>query len=406
LAATHAPRLVIRASAGSGKTYQLSTRYIAQLATTTPDRILATTFTRKAAGEILERILLRLADAAVDDAQRAALAQALGRPDLSRGSCLAMLNGLVRNLHRVRVSTLDSFFSRVAGSFALELGLPAGWRLLDEIEDKELRTRAIETVLREGDRHDLVQLVHLLSKGDALRSVTGLVQDTVKELYAVFLETPADAWRPIDGPTPLSAAALGATIAELRAASLPADKRWIKARGNDADAVESEDWESFVAKGIAAKVLDGEATYCGKEIADSLRNIYQRLLDHAAAIECRILSGQLTAAHDLLTRFDLVYRRMKQAAAGLTFDDVSRRLAVEFSQQEPTGLAYRLDASLEHLLLDEFQDTSLVQWTVLEPLAKGVADGDGSTFFCVGDVKQAIYAWRGGVAEIFDTASG
>ncbi|MFO1091709.1 MAG: 3'-5' exonuclease [Planctomycetaceae bacterium] len=89
----------------------------------------------------------------------------------------------------------------------------------------------------------------------------------------------------------------------------------------------------------------------------------------------------------------------------MTFDDVARRLAEEFSQHDPSGLAFRLDAQLEHLLLDEFQDTSLVQWTVLEPLAKGVAHGEGTTFFCVGDVKQAIYGWRGGVAEIFQTVT-
>ena len=159
------PHMVIRASAGSGKTYQLSTRYIARLAQTTPDRILATTFTRKAAGEILERILRRLAEAALDDERRAQLAAALERPGLSREQCLQWLVAVTRNLHRVRVATLDSFFSRVAGSFALELGLPPGWALLDESQDDQLRSRAVEAVLREGDRHDLVKLIHLLSKG-------------------------------------------------------------------------------------------------------------------------------------------------------------------------------------------------------------------------------------------------
>jgi ATP-dependent helicase/nuclease subunit A len=402
---SQAPRLVIRASAGTGKTYQLSTRYIAQLLATTPDRILATTFTRKAAGEILERILLRLADAALDERQHAALSYAIGRPKLSRSACLELLTGLVRHLHRVRVSTLDSFFSRVAGSFALELGLPAGWRLLDEIEDDQLCARAIETVLSEGDRHDLVQLMHLLSKGDAHRSVTGLVRETVDELYAVFQETTAEAWRPIDGPQPLGTDALRDAIDALRAAPLPTDKVWSKARDNDVAAAEDGDWETFAGKGIATKVLDGDEKFNRKPIPEALRQVYVRLLQHAAAIECKVLSGQLQAAHDLLDRFDKVYRRLKQQSGGLTFDDIARRLAIEFAQQQPDGLAYRLDASLEHLLLDEFQDTSLVQWTVLEPLAKGVAAGDGSTFFCVGDVKQAIYGWRGGVAEIFDTVT-
>ncbi|MBL8850554.1 MAG: UvrD-helicase domain-containing protein [Planctomycetaceae bacterium] len=401
--ATPPPRLVIRASAGTGKTYQLSTRYIAQLPAAAPDRILATTFTRKAAGEILERILLRLADAALDDLPRALLAKSLGR-NLSRPQCLDMLGMLVGNLHRVRVSTLDSFFSRVAGSFALELGLPAGWRMLDQIEDEELRSRAIEAVLQQGERRDLLQLMHLLSKGESTQSVTGLVRDTVKDLYAVFQETSAEAWRSIDGPAPLSQEDLEQAIDDLRNAPLPLAS-WTTPREKELAALADGDWEEFIAKGIANKVLDDSADYNRRPIPDDLRNIYRRLLNHAKAIECRVMSGQLAAAHDLLTRFDAAYRQLKHEAGGLTFDDVSRRLAAEFSQHNPAGLAFRLDAQLDHLLLDEFQDTSLVQWTVLEPLAKGVADGDGSTFFCVGDVKQAIYGWRGGVAEIFDTVT-
>ncbi len=67
------------------------------------------------------------------------------------------------------------------------------------------------------------------------------------------------------------------------------------------------------------------------------------------------------------------------------------------------SLSFRLDARIDHLLLDEFQDTSPQQWRVIQPWAERVTAGaDGTSFFCVGDVKQAIYGWRGGIAEIFD----
>lgn len=66
-------------------------------------------------------------------------------------------------------------------------------------------------------------------------------------------------------------------------------------------------------------------------------------------------------------------------------------------------MLYRLDVRISHLLLDEFQDTSPSQWKVLRPLARRVVCKDsGQSFLCVGDVKQAIYGWRGGVAEIFE----
>jgi len=65
-------------------------------------------------------------------------------------------------------------------------------------------------------------------------------------------------------------------------------------------------------------------------------------------------------------------------------------------------LAFRLDGWIDHLLLDEFQDTSLDQWHVVQPLAERITKDPKHSFFCVGDTKQAIYGWRGGNAEIFD----
>ena len=69
-------------------------------------------------------------------------------------------------------------------------------------------------------------------------------------------------------------------------------------------------------------------------------------------------------------------------------------------------MAFRLDGSIRHLLLDEFQDTSPVQWRVIRPLAESVTRKTGGSFFCVGDVKQAIYGWRGGMVEILNTLQG
>src|SRR3954453_11329568 len=102
------PHVVIRASAGTGKTYQLAVRFISLLAAgAQPDEILATTFTRKAAGEILDRVLFWLANAAADDTERAKLATAIGDPSLSMERCRELLSATVRRLHVLRVGTLD-----------------------------------------------------------------------------------------------------------------------------------------------------------------------------------------------------------------------------------------------------------------------------------------------------------
>jgi ATP-dependent exoDNAse (exonuclease V) beta subunit len=130
---------------------------------------------------------------------------------------------------------------------------------------------------------------------------------------------------------------------------------------------------------------------------------YAPLLQQAAAVLINQLNEQHRATLDLLTRFDAVYGRLKREARGLCFDDVTRGLAEGLSGGRARALAYRLDSQIDHLLLDEFQDTSLTQWQVLQPIAESVVKGRETTFFCVGDGKQAIYGWRGGEAEIFDT---
>ena len=119
------PHLVIRASAGTGKTHQLAMRFIGLLAAgSRPDQILATTFTRKAAGEILDRVLYRLAEAAADDAPRRQLAKEIQRP-LARDDCRQLLVATVRQLHRLHVGTLQLFHSR-GNELWPGVGPPAG----------------------------------------------------------------------------------------------------------------------------------------------------------------------------------------------------------------------------------------------------------------------------------------
>src|SRR5688572_10523294 len=130
------PHLVIRASAGTGKTHQLALRYIALLAAgARPDEVLATTFTRKAAGEILDRVLYRLAQAAGDERSARELAEQTKDASLTPERCRELLVATIRSLHCLRIGTLDSFFLQVAGSFSHELGLPAGWSIGDELRD-------------------------------------------------------------------------------------------------------------------------------------------------------------------------------------------------------------------------------------------------------------------------------
>ncbi len=397
------PHTLIRASAGTGKTFQLSNRYLALVADGQPlDGILAATFTRKAAGEILNRILTRLAEAALDPDKAAELAGHVGRAKLDSRECLVLLRQMVRHLHRVRAGTLDSFFMQIARSFALELRLPLSWQIVDDVYDAALRGEAIRGVLRSQATDDVVRMMNLLSKGEAARSVSQQIHDLVKELYGLYAETPESAWRCVPRPKPLTSGELAAALDAVAAVPL-SGKQLPDTRDRDLANARGEDWQSFLKKGVSKKVFEGADTFGKTRLSNDLLDAYQPLVRHAQAILLGQIANQTEATWRLLHRFDEAYRQLKDQRRALRFDDVTRRLANADVAERLEDVAYRLDASVAHLLLDEFQDTSPSQWRVLSPFARAVAEGGAGSFFCVGDVKQAIYGWRGGVAEIFDT---
>ncbi|AMV17707.1 UvrD-helicase domain-containing protein [Planctomyces sp. SH-PL14] len=397
-----APRhWIIRASAGSGKTFQLSNQYIARLRESPPDRILATTFTRKAAGEILERILLRLARAGLREKDLKELAAFVGDPPLRQPDSLRLLKEMTRHLHRMRVSTLDSFFSKLATSFTLELGLPPGWRMIDDVEDRRFRMQAAEAMLRDETTDSVVLLMNRLAKGRVVRSVQGLISDAIANHYQTYLMTEAAAWSPFPLLAFLPEEELAAALAALQ--SYPVEgAAHLKARNEDLERARTGDWESFLQKGIAGKIVQDDLVYMRKAIPDPLVEVYGPLMEHARAALIVPWAHQNQATRELLDRFHAAYEELKREQRGYRFEDVTRRLARHLSGRSADSLAYRLDAGIDHLLLDEFQDTSPAQWDVLRPFAQTVVSGEGTSFFCVGDTKQAIYGWRGGLAAIFD----
>ncbi|MDB2525762.1 UvrD-helicase domain-containing protein [Mariniblastus sp.] len=188
------PNEVIRASAGTGKTFALSNRYLKLLASGVEcQSILATTFTKKGAGEILDRIIGRLSDAALDEPAAAKLSSELDWK-ISRIRARDILHELLRNLHRLEISTLDSFFNRVAKAFSLELRLPPNWEIVEEQEINRMKDRAIQAVLRDDS---VVDLLHMLSKGEATRRVASMVRETVDQIYEIYRETGPEPWSKI-----------------------------------------------------------------------------------------------------------------------------------------------------------------------------------------------------------------
>lgn len=411
------PRELVLASAGSGKTYRLSSRILGLLATgAPPGAILASTFTRKAAGEILERVLVRLAEGASD----AGKARELGRdahPSLTRPKeCRRLLGRLLTDLHEINVGTLDAFFVRVARSFFQELGLAPRWTIADEPTQERLRAEAVQAALVTADKTEMVELLRMLHRNDAARQVHAALLDKVDDLLRVRRQLDpkaTDPWRPGLGvterlsPEVLRERAL-ALAAHLRGLAVPSTrsgspmKVWVTARENAADAISVLDWDEAFRAGIGAKVLAGEHSFSSKPIPSQFEDVLLEVQGLARVDLAPRLRRETQALGRLAELLDAAFDDIQRRARAYRFDDITYLLG----GPDPTGgrddLSYRLDQQVRHLLLDEFQDTSLEQWRALEPLAHELLSEhlDQRAGVIVADPKQSIYGWRGARPEL------
>jgi len=396
------PHTCILASAGSGKTYQLTQRYLGLVAAgAPPGGILATTFTRLAAGEIKSRIFMRLADAADDEGKRALLASAFGQDDIGRDAVLDLLRRLKDEMHRMQVRTLDSFFGAIVSAFAIELGVPPDGRIIDDAMAPHLRSEAVRRMLAAGDGERLVALLRLLTPGASDRSVVRVIDGIVDSLYPLYRDSEPAAWSALPRGKELSPAVVSDAIARARAVPL-AGKQMPKTRDGDMDRAQIADWSGFVKQGIGAKIAAGADTFGPTLIPPDLLAAYEPLVEHARAVLINRIRDQTIATYDLLDLYHTHYADVKRELRAMTFTDLTAAVLDAEKLGTFDAVCYRLDATIQHLLLDEFQDTNVLQWTALAPIATEIISDETRprTFFCVGDVKQSIYGWRGACPEI------
>ncbi len=416
---------VVRASAGSGKTFQLSNRYLKLALCGAPiDSILATTFTRKAAGEIQNRILSRLGLAAANlqDAERLFQALCGSDPSFEKKAGLTSQNArsifqqkleeIVRELNRLQICTLDSFFMQIAGGYAFEVGLPPNWHIVEEVEIKRLQHSALLASFVQADPKHAVTLSRMLFKGEYSRTIEAQISNLISNSLAIYYETTPKAWTRIDEGIVHNLPSFDALLNVFKEArkKLVFDvdagkvtKRLIAPVEKLYDYAEAQNWNEFLKQGLLKKARNGE-TYYSKPIPEYIASSLSSLFEYARQQSFVEVSAQLHAAWGALHVVSSFFERSKQENGAYRFDDLTRLLVKLGLENELKKIAYRLNARVSHILLDEFQDASFEQWAILRPFVTSVVDErSNGSFYCVGDVKQAIYAWRGGKAEIFDT---
>jgi len=405
------PREMVLASAGTGKTHRLTSRIIGLLARRVPpEEILASTFTRNAAGEILGGVLFRIAGAALDAREARELSgQVLGDgAGIGPGAAGELLESLCGRLHRFEVGTLDSLFVRLARSFWPELDLPPGWAIADAPTAERLRSEALQDVLAEDRADVLVELVRMLSMGDSSRRVHDRLTREIDDLHRVHRELdpgapePWSPFRPREAPED-SEARRRALAEQLREVRLPEkadgdpDGRWVNARDRLLEELPGGDWERMLDRGLGAGAVDPEFTYHGKPPTQELRAWLDELRRAAAAELQAGYAAQARAMGRLAERYDRAFGRRQRREGAYRFEDLTHRLGQGSGVPEGREADYRLDRRVRHLLLDEFQDTSLAQWETLRPVVDRVAErppGEAA-LVVVADPKQSIYGWRG-----------
>lgn len=401
---------IILASAGSGKTFQLTSRYLRLIAEgAEPSTIVATTFTRAAAAEIRDRILERAARAVDDDSARRELEKAL---EMEPGTLdpEALLDRLVAGWHRLQIRTIDSFMSAIVATHALELGAPsaggAGATMADEVVERQLARDAAASMLSTMDPEVAVELLRQLTAGRSDADIGRAIGSIVVGLHRVWREAPPEAWERIVVPRAVPQERYVDAIESLRRiAARDPGGRFGTACAKAVDHAEHRAWAELLKGALVRNSVTTEPTFYKKPIPPDALAALQTIHANAAHVVVDGIRRQTLAARSVIGHYASALAALKHERGIITFDDLPHLLARAEAFGGVAQAGHRLDTTVHHLLLDEMQDTSAVQWRALEPFAEPLwtTDDTDHSFFCVGDLKQSIYGWRGASPEILAT---
>ncbi|MEE3712867.1 RecB-like helicase [Campylobacter sp. CLAX-7218-21] len=382
--------LCLEASAGSGKTFALSVRYIALLLKGNhPSKILALTFTNKAANEMKHRITDTFCnlDSSKYDGERNAICELLGK---SEEEVLELRDKFMADFlaSELKISTFDSFFATILRQFSLNLGLMPDFNSLND--------NSIE-VKNEFKR--LLNSNSMMSKVAKYLYYTNSKENALFEKLSLLSQTKFDKF---DAPWPSSENAMDRYNALCDVAlKLSSDSNYVKNFNKNLSL--NEIVEKAVVKDIDKKYFNkvrdnAEFNAARDEFISALKEYYLTLEKYEIS--------QISYFVDLYKKAIANVNRRENS---LSFADITNwvnELLTSKNKQNIDMLYFRLDAKIRHILIDEFQDTDIKQYEILEPLIaeslSGIGQSGVGSFFYVGDIKQSIYRFRGGQSGLFD----
>ena len=437
----------VSANAGAGKTYVLTRRVTRLLlGGAEPSRILCLTYTKAAAANMANRVFgdletwAKLGDAAL----RAELAPFVDRPtdaDLARARRL--FARAIETPGGLKVQTIHAFCQGLLQAFPFEANVPASFQVMDEVQTREMLARARDAVMThtEGEesafsealqalamerapgslaghldaavaaRRDLAKWLGRDGAGEMLNAGLGLAMaDSVDALAADIAGSPVlprDAWAE-------AAALLSAGSASLQtmAGSLAA------AASAQGDAMSEAYFDSFLTKTmrtVPSRFLTKDFRADHSDMAERLEREAERAQQLHERFKALVLAERSRALFTLAGGIIAVFERAKQARGLMEFQDLIDSAARLLAPEGNRWVLYKLDGGLDHVLLDEAQDTSPPQWEIIKNLtdeffvaeaeasaAAGGEAGRDRTVFAVGDEKQSIFSFQGARPKTFD----
>lgn len=436
----------VSANAGTGKTHTLTSRVARLLlAGTAPERILCLTFTRAAAAQMETKLFVRLGKWSTMDEEKLTreLFQLEGR-HLDADEIARARRLFARALETpggLKIQTIHAFCESLLGRFPLEAEVSPHFELADERTAAEMLTEARDRVLSRAADEPASELGVALglivrqASEMAFEALLGEVAGSRRKLLRLVEESQG-----LDGLDKRVALAVGVAPGEtpdaiIARAVSEADQAAISqaiaalSGGKTSDGTAAQNLSALVASRDAAgwdtyrqafltANLEPRARLYTKDIGSNHPDVaawMEAERERVVAVEVSRRAAATAQATAAVMRFAVhilqEYEAEKARRALLDYDDLIDKAAALLTTREATQwVLYKLDGGLDHILVDEAQDTSPEQWRVVEALADEFFSGEGAremetgerTMFAVGDEKQSIFSFQGAEPGTFD----
>ncbi|UOS18625.1 RecB-like helicase [Helicobacter pylori] len=404
--------MALKASAGSGKTFALSVRFLALLFKgANPSEILTLTFTKKATAEMKERILDYLKilqkENLEDEKEKEKSQNILKELEEKYRLNPSFVQNSTQKIYQrflnaeIRISTIDAFFQSILRKFCWFVGLSANFEVNEDTKAHQQRLNA--SFLSALDNKQLNELSVFIAQCLSYDSYTS---DSILERLRflknkLYLFDPNKKESAFDEKGFLDKLrSLNRQIQNIETASDTAKK-----------AIKCDDFRGFLNSSLTWLKKKGEYRDF-KKIKDEIPTLESECEEIENDLK-RYYEARESALFKKFPKFIQLYDKATSKIQALDFDAIKDKVHALLNGYEemPAEFFYfRLDSKIAHILIDEFQDTSLNDYKILAPFIDEIKAGIGQakwhrSVFFVGDVKQSIYGFRGSFSSLFESVS-